>query len=491
MTERTMRTLLIAFLLLGVLAVAVRVTSAAAKRTALELQTQAFKGDWDVISERGTIRIAVPYSRTLYFNDRGAQRGLTAETVHEFEQWLNKKHKGRSRPVTVLATPTTRQSLFSNLRDGHAEIAAGNLTITAERLQTFNFTLPFRSNVSEIVVMNKADPALASLDELAGLEVHVRKTSSYYESLRALNDRFRQTRKPQMKLTLVPDELEDEDMMEMLAAGLLRIIVVDDWKARIWAQIIPNLQLRPGLALRTGANIGWAVRKDTPKLKALLDEFVTDHLKGTQKAEIHLASYQRRFKSLHNAIVAHEWKKFEDTIAFFEQYSDQYGFDHLMLAAQGYQESRLNQQARSRAGAIGIMQLMPSTGRELKVGDITKAEANVHGGTKYMRVLLDRYFRDAKFDEQNRTLFAFASYNAGPNRIAQVRKEAKSYGLDPDKWFDNVEIAASKRIGQETVQYVRNIYKYYTAYRLQLDALAAQHIARQRVLPRAGAKTSQ
>jgi membrane-bound lytic murein transglycosylase MltF len=487
-----MRLLLIALLLLDVLAVAVRVTSAAAtaNRTALQLQTQAFKGDWDVISERGTIRIAVPYSRTLYFNDRGAQRGLTAEDIHEFEQWLKKKYKGNSRPVTVLAIPTTRQSLFSNVRDGHAEIAAGNLTITAERRQSFNFTLPLRSNVSEIVVMNKADPALASLDELAGLEVHVRQTSSYYESLRALNDRFRQARRPQMKLTLVPDELEDEDMMEMLAAGVLRIIVVDDWKAKIWAEIIPNLQLRPGLALRRGANIGWAVRKDTPKLKALLDEFVTHHLKGTQKAEIRLASYQRRFKSLHNATVAHEWKKFEETISFFEKYSEQYGFDHLMLAAQGYQESRLDQKARSRAGAIGIMQLMPSTGRELKVGDITKAEANVHGGTKYMRVLLDRHFRDAKFDEQNRTLFAFASYNAGPNRIAKLRDEAKSYRLDPDKWFDNVEIVASKRIGQETVQYVRNIYKYYTAYRLQLDALSAQHKARQRIAPKAGAKNS-
>jgi membrane-bound lytic murein transglycosylase MltF len=478
---------LIALIVLGVLSMAQTGVIAAAELTALKLETQAVKGDWDAITKRGTLRVAVPYSRTLYFNDRGTHRGLTADVIRELERWLKKKQRSHSHPVTVLAIPTTRDKLLVSLRNGHAEIAAGNLTITSERLKHYDFTLPVRENVSEIVVMNKADPALASLDELAGMEVHVRKSSSYYESLRALNERFRKAGKTQMKLTLVPDELEDEDMIEMVAAGLLRLIVVDDWKAKLWAKVLPNIQLRPGLALRTGATIGWAVRKDTPKLKAVLNEFITEHLKGTQMGAIHLANYQRRFKAVHNSTTAHEWKKFEDTIAFFEKYGERYGFDHLMLAAQGYQESRLNQAARSRVGAIGIMQLMPATGKELKVGDITKAEPNVHGGTKYMRVLFDRYFKDAQFDEQNRTLFAFASYNAGPRRIARIRAEAKSYGLDPNKWFNNVEIVASKRIGQETVHYVRNIYKYYTAYRLQLDALAAQRLARGRIVPNDGA----
>jgi membrane-bound lytic murein transglycosylase MltF len=478
---RLRHVMFIAFFLLGALAVAAPVTARPASVTALKLETQAAKGDWDKIFERGTIRVAVPYSRTLFFNDRGNQMGLAAETIREFDGWLKKKYRTRSRPITVLAIPTTRDRLLANLRNGHAEIASGNLTITADRRKLFDFSLPVRDNVSEIVVMNKADPALANLDELAGLEVHVRKTSSYYESLRGLNERFRREGRPQMKLTLVPDELEDEDMMEMVAAGLLRLIVVDDWKAKLWAVILPNIQLRPELALRKGAKVGWAIRKDTPKLKAVLNEFITEKLKGTQMATIHLATYQRRFKALHDATVAHEWKKFEDTIAFFEKYGRQYGFDHLMLAAQGYQESRLNQSARSRAGAIGIMQLMPRTAKELGVGDINKAEPNVHGGTKYMRMLFDRYFKEAKFDEQNRTLFAFASYNAGPSRIAKIRTEAKNQGLNPNKWFNNVEIVASKRIGQETVHYVRNIYKYYTAYRLQLDAQAAQRLAKQRI----------
>ena len=176
------------------------------------------------------------------------------------------------------------------------------------------------------------------------------------------------------------------------------------------------------------------------------------------------------------------------TIALFRKYGSKYNFDPLMLAAQGYQESGLNQQAKSHVGAIGIMQIMPATGKELGVGDIHQAEANVHGGIKYMRKLIDTYFDDADFDETNRTLFAFAAYNAGPGRVAKLRKEAEEEGLDPNKWFNNVELIAAKRVGQETVGYVRNIYKYYAAYKLQLETLEARRAALKESSPTPAAK---
>jgi membrane-bound lytic murein transglycosylase MltF len=137
-----------------------------------------------------------------------------------------------------------------------------------------------------------------------------------------------------------------------------------------------------------------------------------------------------------------------------------------MLAAQGYQESRLQQDARSHMGAIGVMQIMPATGAELKVGDITHLEPNIHGGAKYMNRLMTSYFPDAKFDEAERTLFAFASYNAGPGNISKMRRLAIQRGLDGDQWFNNVEIVVAAKIGIETTTYVRNIYKYYVAYKL-------------------------
>jgi membrane-bound lytic murein transglycosylase MltF len=176
-------------------------------------------------------------------------------------------------------------------------------------------------------------------------------------------------------------------------------------------------------------------------------------------------------------------QRFYNTVEIFRKYAGEYRFDTLLLVAQGYQESRLDQTARSRVGAIGLMQLMPQTGRSLGVGDIRNADPNVHGGAKYLAQLMDQYFKDNQFDEQNRTLFAFAAYDAGAGAIQRLRREAGAQKLDPNLWFNNVERVAAARLGQETVQYVRNIYKYYVAYKLIEEADVAKKAAI------AGAKT--
>jgi membrane-bound lytic murein transglycosylase MltF len=136
------------------------------------------------------------------------------------------------------------------------------------------------------------------------------------------------------------------------------------------------------------------------------------------------------------------------------------------MAAQGYQESRLDHSARSHVGAIGVMQVMPATGAELRVGDITMLEPNIHAGVKYLRTMVDRYYAKEPMDDLNKALFAFAAYNAGPGRVRQLRREAAARGLDPNVWFNNVERVAAERIGRETVTYVSNIYKYYVTYLL-------------------------
>jgi membrane-bound lytic murein transglycosylase MltF len=193
--------------------------------------------------------------------------------------------------------------------------------------------------------------------------------------------------------------------------------------------------------------------------------------------------FMKNIKTLNNAAGSADYKRFQDTVALFEKYGQQYNFDPLMLAAQGYQESTLDQNKKSHVGAIGVMQIMPTTGQALKVGDISVTEANIHGGAKYMDQLMTQYFKDARFDEQNRTLFAFASYNAGPGNIARMRTEAAKRGLDPDRWFNNVEIVTAEKIGMETTTYVRNIYKYYVSYRLTQDARATTAKLREQVAP--------
>jgi membrane-bound lytic murein transglycosylase MltF len=251
--------------------------------------------------------------------------------------------------------------------------------------------------------------------------------------------------------------------------------VVDDWKAQMWAQVLPKIKVRQDVMLRSESYPGWAVRKGSPELVAVATKFYARATKS-QSRDARLAQYFRRIKQINNNTQGAAGRRFESTIKLFEKYGARYHFDPLMLAAQGFQESKLRQEARSHMGAIGVMQIMPATGKELAVGDITRIEPNIHGGAKYMDKLMTRYFPDAHFDDTERSLFAFASYNAGPGNMARMRKLAIKRGLDGDQWFNNVEIVVAERIGIETTTYVRNIYKYYVAYKL---VAAAQEAARQ------------
>jgi membrane-bound lytic murein transglycosylase MltF len=272
-------------------------------------------------------------------------------------------------------------------------------------------------------------------------------------------------------------------MMEMVDVGLLRAIVVDDWKAKLWAQVLPKVRVREDVVLRSGSRIAWAIRKGNHRLAAEIEDFYAKEVGKQNLIAVRLASFMKRIRQVRDPTKTAEWKRFEETRKLFEKYGSQYSFDPLMLAAQGYQESGLDQSKRSRSGAIGVMQLMPATGNALKVGDITRVEPNVHGGAKYMDELMTKHFPDARFDDTNRALFAFASYNCGAGNVQKARVEAAGRGLDPDKWFNNVEIVIAERIGIQTTTYVRNIYKYYIAYKLIGDATETARKAREQVVP--------
>ena len=443
-------------------------------------------GDFDQMLERRLIRVLAPFSRSLFFVDKGRERGITAELARDFERYVNKKYAKRlgKRPLTVFLIVTTRDKMLTDVAAGLGDIAAGNLTVTPERERIVDFVAPQdRAGVEELLVTGPATPAIASIDDLAGKTIHVRKASSYYESLVALNERLRAAGKAAVNLVLVPDALEDEDMMEMLNAGLLQAIVVDDWKARMWAQVLPKLTVRKDIVLRAGGRTGWAIRKESPQLAVEIDDFYRNFAKKQGVIEYRMAQYMKRVKQLKDPTTSSDYARFEQTIALFRKYGAQYHFDPLMLAAQGYQESALDQGAKSPVGAIGVMQIMPATGAELGVGDIRVIEPNIHGGAKYLDRLMTKYFADAHFDDVNRTLFAFASYNCGPGNVAKARKEAEKRGLDPDKWFNNVEVVIAEKIGMETTTYVRNIYKYYAAYRLVTDARSAVEKAREQLAP--------
>jgi membrane-bound lytic murein transglycosylase MltF len=379
-----------------------------------------FTGDFDAMLDRRLIRLVAPYSPTLFFEDKGAIYGTAANGAQLFEAWINKTFRLGARPLTVPLTPVSRDRLFDTLLAGKGDIAAGDITITDELGKKVAFSTPFLSNVREIVITGEDVPDLDSAEALSGREVAVARSTSYYESLTKLNERLVAQGKPPVTITIVPDTLEVEDLMEMTVAKLLPATVGDDWVAGLWAQIIKGLKLHPKASLREGAEIGWAVRPDNPKLLATLNRALAEITGNVNRWSGETRSYLVKLKQLHTATEGADVQRFYDTVGIFRQYAGQYRFDTLLLVAQGYQESRLDQSAHSRVGAVGLMQLMPQTGHALGVGDIHKAEPNVHAGAKYMAQLMDSYFKDVPFDEQNHNLFAFAAYDMGPEKIQIV-----------------------------------------------------------------------
>jgi len=426
-----------------------------------------WSGDFDGMAERHLIRALVPPSKTFYFLDGADQRGLTYELLKEFETYLNKQLKRNALKIKVIVIPTKRDRMLPALVEGFGDIAAGNLTITPARQKKVDFSAPQLTGVDEIVITGPASPSIKTLDDLSGKEIHVRKSSSYYESLMLLNARFKNSGRPPIKIVPADEYLEDEDLLEMMNVGLVPMIVIDSHKAKFWAQVFKDLRLHPDIKLRSGGQIAWAIRKNSPRLKNIIDRFVKSHKKGTLKGNILYKRYLQNTKWVRNALVEKEFQRLKGAVGFFKRYSQQYNFDWLMIAAQAYQESGIDQSKRSPAGAIGVMQLLPSTAADpnVNIRKIEVMEHNIHAGAKYLRFLYDRYFKNEPMDALNKMLFAFASYNAGPGKVIELRQEAQQSGFDPNVWFRNVEIIAARRIGAETVQYVSNIYKYYIAYR--------------------------
>ena len=465
------------FLLLTVL-IAVDVTMligfsvlpAAAEKSAPPKYTirEEIRGDFDEMVKYREIRVLVVNSKTYFFLDSGQQRGITHDFLKEFEKFVNKKIQSDILKTHIIFTPVARDELIPGLLKGYGDIAAANLTITPERLKSVDFSAPLLTGVKEVVITGPASPSISNLDDLASKEIYVRKSSSYYESLLELNRNFKKSGKKPVKLVLADENLEDEDLLEMLNAGLIPMIIVDHHKAQFWQKIFDNIQVHADIAVRSGGEIAWAFRKNSPKLKSVINEFVEANKEGTLIGNMLFMKYLKDVKYVKDALSEKELQKYNNTVEIFKKYAGDFNFDYLMITAQAYQESGLDHSKKSQSGAVGIMQVLPSTATDpnINIAEIHKLENNIHAGVKYLRFLVDRYFKDEPMSDGNKLLFAFAAYNAGPGNVIKIRQKTAEMGLDPNIWFYNAEIAAAKIIGRETVQYVSNIYKYYVAYKL-------------------------
>ncbi|OIQ49971.1 Membrane-bound lytic murein transglycosylase F precursor [Pseudodesulfovibrio hydrargyri] len=423
-----------------------------------------WKGDLpEIIADHRPIRVLVVYNRTNFFMKEGAMRGLEADMMSAYEKHLATVYDKEL--VRLVFVPVTVKELFPALLDGRGDIAAAALTVTEERSRQAAFADPYRTGISEIVVGGPGSPALASAEDLSGRKASVLAGSSYAEHLADLNARLKKQRRKQVRIVNADPYLATEDLLEMAARGMVPYTVADRFLAELWQKVYPNLRLYPDAAVHTDGKLAWAVRKDCPELRKSLSGFAATVRQGTLLGNMFFKRYYENDDFVSDPTTRVEIGKLRPMARLFQKYAGMYDFDWLKIAAMAYQESRFDMNRKSSAGAVGVMQIKPSTaaGPQVGIEDVATLDGNIHAGVKYLRYLVDNYFSDV--DPTARMDFALAAYNAGPNRIIQVRRRAEEMGLDPRRWFGNCEWAAFDLIGRETTGYVAHVQMYYAAYK--------------------------
>jgi membrane-bound lytic murein transglycosylase MltF len=437
----------------------------------LEHANQPWQGDLDAITERGFLRILTVHNPLFFSFDGARQTGMVAELGKLFEDHLAEEI-GRVRSPTVVLIPVARDELIPGLVEGRGDLVMGNLTITPDRQKLVDFGPPVHPNVDELVITGPATKNISS---------------SYFEHLQALNAEREAQGKQPIPITEADENLEDYDLLDMVNAGVLEAIVVDSHKAAFWEQVFDNIEVHRDISVHSGNRIAWAIRKDSPGLMKSIAAFSETVRKGSLLGNILRKRYLGNTGWLNNALAGEDRKRYEETIEIIKQYADRYEFDWLIIAAQAYQESRFDQNKLSPAGAVGVMQLLPTTAADKAVGipDISTVGNNVHAGIKYLHWLRETYYSDPTIAPLDRVLFSFAAYNAGPGNMRRARKRARRLGFDPNRWFGNVEIGMYRAVSGEPASYVRNIYKYYVTY----QGLERSRQAREKALETQPGKT--
>ena len=437
---------------------------------------QRWTGDFDGLQERRVIRVLVTYNRTNFFIQDGRERGFEHELIQQLTDFLNRDMVRDEPPFRVVTLPLPFEDLVARLRAGEGDVVAAGLTITPERAALVDFTEPYLPEVDEILVTAGDVTGIDRLEDLAGHMVHVSSGRSYAGHLRALSERLEADGLAPIEVVEVDPHLETEDLLQLVNAGLIELTVADHHIASIWAENLPNIVLRPDLAINRGGRIAWAIRQDSPLLREGLDAFMAEHQRGTLLGNVLFARYFEDDTWISNPLAPEQQQDLARYADLFILHGRRYGFDWRLIAALAFQESKLDQGLVSPAGAVGLMQIKPETAAEPIIGlpEVGRADTNVEAGVKYLAYLEDRYFDSPAIGDAARIDLTLAAYNAGPRRVARMRARAKELDLDPNVWFRSVELVAFDEFSRETVDYVANINKYYVAYKLSGDRLRSR-----------------
>ena len=280
---------------------------------------EPFTGDFDALVTRRSIRVGVTFNRTHYFIDKGQERGLTFETLKLFENDLNADLKTGNLKVHVVIVPMARDQLYPALASGKVDMVAAMVTVRPELEKLAAFSEPTRTNVSEVVVTGPGAPPIATVDDLAGQEVFVRKGSIYEESLVELNEQLKARGKPPVVIIEAPAVLEDDDVLEMVNAGLAPITIVDDYLAAFWSKVFTGIKVHTDVTVRSGGNLAVAFRKENPRLREVVNAWLKKHGKGDGFRNTVERRYLDNVKYTKNAAADAERQKLQAVVELFKK----------------------------------------------------------------------------------------------------------------------------------------------------------------------------
>ncbi len=428
-------------------------------------------GDLPVLLKDRSIRVLVPFDNISFFMNKGHQDGLYVALMNKFKKFLERRHR-EYKGIKFYFIPVRTDQMVKMVADGYGDIAMG-IEPTDDFRRFVDFSIPEKLWIKEIIAVRKGTLPINSIRDLSGVYVTVKKSSRSYESLKVVNVYLKAMQLPEMHIIKADEYLSDADLVDMVNRGEIQATVVNNYKLTLWRDLFPNVTFAEKVPVRTDGTLAWAIRHDSKELYREVNLFLRSYRDGTEWGTPIYDHYMRtrptyrsRYVSKHRNFMGIKSKDFVRYSNVFKKYATKFDLNWLLIMAQAYQESTLNPEARSAQGAVGIMQVLPSTANEwyVNVHSVHDVDNNVHAGTKYLRFLMDNYFNINGITSREQLFFAMASYNGGPGRILKYRKEAEKQGLNPNEWFNNVEIIAMAHGAMETVKYVRNIFSLYVSY---------------------------
>ena len=419
-----------------------------------------------------TLRVLVNYTRTDFFVSQGEPRGFEYEYLREFERFLNQRLRRTDHPIRFEFVVTDLDRMLSDLTEGRGDIAAANLTITPLRTEKAEFSLPYLTDVDELVVTYRNVPSPASLDALADKRVLVPRGSSYAEHLKGLARAQREAGQTPVEVIEAEPGLESEDILELVNAGVVDYTVVDSHRARLWAQVLPDIAVREKVIVNSGGSIAWAVRPESRELLAALDAFIQQDGARSAMNRMLFDRYFRDTRWIRNPAARPMLRRQASVIDTIKKYSEADGLDWRLVLAHAAAESDFDHSRRGANGAIGVMQVTPEMAAAVGVTDIDKPDRNIQAGVRYLARLRDQYAQESGADDRASVDLALAAYRVGPEQVRTLQNYARALGLDPAKWEKNVALVADLTMGDKPAREVDKVRLYLEAYRLDDAKLA-------------------